>query len=242
MRITTLIATAVTLLWTALALSATASLELYSSYVWRGMDLSKGAAVIQTSLSDSKGPFELAFWGNYDTGTSDWTETDISVFYSVLKSPVALGLGVVYYSLEGDDSAEVVVSAEKQLPFGASVSLSVYKEFSHFPAWWFELGGSLSKEVISGVSAVLSLSLLYLVSEDPDAYASPDDPSEEFSGPFAGTLSLKLERSLRKGVTTSLLLNYSFPLGTDAEKAIEDISLDGKADHFFGGLGLSLEF
>lgn len=49
-------------------------------------------------------------------------------------------------------------------------------------------------------------------------------------------------RSLRKAITLTPKIAYSFPLSNDSKEAIKNISDDGDKDIFYGGINLTLSF
>jgi len=62
-----------------------AGLDIYSSYIWRGLKFGTGAA-FQPSVDFTAGGFTIGAWGSYSTGDTEAAETDLYATY-------AFGLG-----------------------------------------------------------------------------------------------------------------------------------------------------
>ena len=133
--------------------SASADLSVLSKYIWRGYELSDDSIVLEPSITVGYKGFSMNLWGNLDTNfddmdptTSDkteWTETDWTISYDRSFGPVGLGLGYIYYSLDGiDDSQEIYLSAA--LDVLLSPSLTIYREIAHLPGWYINFGISHS--------------------------------------------------------------------------------------------------
>jgi hypothetical protein len=68
-----------------------ASVDIYSSYVWRGTKYGTGPA-IQPNLELNAGTFIVGAWGSFDF--SDYQETDLYISFSL---PAGLSLGITDY-------------------------------------------------------------------------------------------------------------------------------------------------
>ncbi len=237
--------------------SAEFSVDLLSQYIWRGIGLSKDSLVIQPSATVAYQGVYVNFWANYDTDQesehdpsldgAEWNETDFTLGYTLEDLPYGLSLeiGTIYYALEGtDDSFEVFTSLSGTCPkTGIDLGVTLYREISHYPAWWLEV--SLGREFpLPWYSAnlALSLSAMYLSSDDEGAYYDPDDPTDEFSGWLYAQIGAEISLPLGKYFTLTPKVYYSFSLSDDADRLLEDLSWDNHHDHFYGGVGLSMSF
>lgn len=231
------------------------SVDVLSQYVWRGFALSDDSVVIEPSMTVSYYGFYLNLWGNYDTDRendhdptldgADWDETDFTFGYTYDKLPfgLSLDLGTIYYALDGDDSFELYAGLAGSCPVtGLGLGVKVYREISHYPAWWIEL--SAGREFVlpwHGANLNLSLEAMYLDSEDSGAYPDPDD-LDEFSGWLYLKLGGELNIPLGQYFTLTPKVYYNVSLSDDADGLLEGGSWDSKHDHFYGGIGLSFSF
>lgn len=234
--------------------TASAGIGVFSKYIWRGYELSKNSLVIQPSATVGYKGFSVNLWGNLDTNRDDrdtstsdetrWTETDLTLEYGKKFGPVRLGVGYIYYALEGvDDSQEVYVSGS--LDFPLTPTLTVYREVAHLPGWYFKLGVSHSVGLPKGMSLDLAGSVGYLLSED-DSFVRVDDrlnPTQEKCNDFHdGLISASLKVPLGKYMTLTPSVAYSFPLSSAADNLITSSSFSGDSDFVYGGVTLSLSF
>lgn len=238
---------------------ADAALSAYSKYVWRGQELSRDSIVLQPSLTVGYKGFSVNFWSNVDTdlhtslqpSTSDdkfnLNETDITLAYDYSFNIVSLTGGYIYYDLDGiDDSQELFFSAG--LDVLLSPTITVYKEIAHGPAWYITADVSHSFPIqnpwVDDVSLDLGAKISYLASDDVDAFADPDDPTDEFSNFHDAVLSAALSIPAFKYFTISPEIYYSFPLSSDSSDLIEqNFSVTGQDDDFvYGGVTVSIAF
>ncbi len=232
--------------------SADFSADFLSQYVWRGFALSNNSLVIEPSMTVSYLGFYANFWGNYDTdqdtdGRAKWNETDFTFGYTYENLPygLSLDLGSIYYALDGtDDSFELFAGLSGTCPkTGVSLGITVYREISHYPGWWIELSGGRDF-ALPWYQATLSLSVsaMYLDSNDEGAYPDPDDPGDEFSDWLYMQLGAEVSIPLGKYFTVTPKVYYTFSLSNDADDLLENGSWDNQHDHFYGGVNISFSF
>ncbi len=91
-----------------------ASLDIYSSYIWRGTKFGTGAA-FQPGLEFSTGAFAIGGWGSVSTGGDEALEMDLYASYSI--GGFSIGLTDYYF---GGDWTEYDVNhyLEPSLSFG----------------------------------------------------------------------------------------------------------------------------
>lgn len=236
--------------------TADASVTFSSAYIWRGQELSRDSLVIQPSMTVGYKGFAANVWGNLDTdpyvasgpdAKSDWNETDLTLSYGHEFGKLSAELGFIYYALAGTDTD----SQEFYLGLGVntllSPSLTIYKDVSTYPHWYFLLGVSHAFELTDNIALELSGSVSYLKSEDEDDYPEyADDLSStgnKFDNLHDGVLSVALPIGLGKYVTVSPFLTYVFPLTDDAENDMKQRSMNDDEDNFFyGGVTVGIAF
>ncbi|MGD8513253.1 MAG: hypothetical protein PVG85_04815 [Deltaproteobacteria bacterium] len=231
------------------------SVSALSAYIWRGFELSRDSIVIQPSMTVSYGGFSANLWGNLDTDPytssdeedepSNWNETDWTLAYGRQCGPVGVELGYIYYALDGvDDSQELFVSLG--LDTLLAPTLTVYKEFDHYPHWYILFGVSHAFEMTEAVALELSGSASYLASDDEDAYPEIDDgeaTGDEFSDFHDGTIAVSLPISVSEYVTVTPSIAYTFALTGDASDQMEAFSQKGDDDSYiYGGITVSFAF
>jgi len=219
------------------SVSGSASVDIMSNYVWRGQKLSN-ASVVQPSVGITYGGFGANLWANYDTGTNEHNETDLTLNYSFPVDKVSFDVGYIYYALEGvDDTQEVYLAAGYDVLL--SPSLTVYYDFDEGDGAFIVASIGHSFELMDKATLNLGASGSY---NGKNAVMGTDSEGDKFSGFYNGELSASVGIQLTKAVSIEPKIAYSFPLSSDAKDAIKAISDDGDKDIFYGGVNLSLSF
>ena len=238
------------------------SVSLLSAYIWRGYELSKNSMVVQPSATISYNGFAANIWGNWDTdlydgkpenldGMDNYNETDITLSYAHDFGIVSAEAGYIYYALDqADDSQEFYFSGTVNVLLSPTVT--VYREFAHYPSTWVMLGISHSFDLPKGISLDLGLTGNYLSSSDSDAYPDPDDPNDDYNNLHDGRFSVAmpvplgsfLSTNFARYVTITPEIDWVFPLSGDASKDMADSALgDTRNNNFvYGGATFSLSF
>lgn len=231
--------------------SASGDIGVFSKYVWRGYELSKNSAVIQPSATISYKGFGLNLWGNLDTdvyqaaNSESFNETDMTLSYDKNLGMVGLGVGYIYYGLDGVvDSQEIYVSVG--LDTLLSPSLTIYREIAHVPQWYLSFGISHSFELPKGITLDLAGSIGYNASDD-DAFVEVDDnlnpTTNKYSAFHDGLVSVGLTIPWGAYFTVTPMVAYSFPLTNDAKNLIQfNNAYSNDSDYVFGGVTLSMAF
>jgi uncharacterized protein (TIGR02001 family) len=216
----------------------TADFGVFSQYVWRGYALSRDSAVFQPSFTVEYWGFSLNLWGNLDMGVPGsedyppWNETDLTVAYDRSFGPVDVGVGYIYYGLHGAeerDSQEVYVSVGVDTLL--SPSFSAYREIAYYPGWYLNLGVSHSLDLIPDrLSAALGASFGYMDPDGGGGYFNDAAVSLEFTVPIGQYFTL------------TPMVAYTFYLSGKSYDELRAGSVDGKADHIYGGATLSVSF
>jgi len=235
--------------------SADFSVAAVSANNRRGQELSRDSIVIQPSMTVSYSGFSANLWGNLDTepyttsheedDSSNWNETDWTLSYGRQFGPVGAELGYIYYALEdADDSQEFFLSVG--LDTLLAPTLTVYKEFDHYPHWYILFDISHAFEITDTVFLELSASASYLKSDDKGAYPEINNgeaTDDEFSNFHDGTIAASLRISVSEYITVTPTIAYTFALSGDASDQMEWFSQKGDDDSFvYGGMTLSFAF
>lgn len=255
--------------------AAEAGISALSAYIWRGQEMTRNSVVIQPSATFSYKGASLNLWGNLDTrpyksdnpsspayspnagsGSSTWTETDLTLSYARAIGPVTIGAGYIYYGLNAPfagapdplDSQEIFLTAA--LNKFLSPSITVYKEIDHYHQWYFLFGVSHTFALAKAAGLKLAASASYLKSQDAATYpryamynGSALPTSEKFNNFHDGVVSASLPLTLAKGFLFTPVISYVFPLSNDAKDEMKgrSRSLD-RSSFVYGGGALSFSF
>jgi hypothetical protein len=237
-----------------------ASVDVLSQYVFRGVALSRDGAVFQPSVTISYKGFAANIWGNFDTnernpfgstapnrGNPKWNETDFTMSYSrEVLTNLSLTGGVIYYALDSNNSAhdqlEIYGGFGYKFPW-LETGFAAYKEVSHFPGWYLQLYVTRSFELpFAGASLDLWASWAAELSQDKAAFPVPDNPDKFYRGLHAGHLMATLNFPIGQRFKFSPKIMYWYALGGDATQVIEGLSWDRKHNHVLGGATISASF
>ena len=217
-----------------------ASVGIFSNYVWRGQKLSN-SYVIQPSVGITYNGFGANLWANYDSDYNDQgehTETDLTLDYSFNYDRFSFDAGYIYYALEGaDDTQEVYLSVSYDIVLNPT--LTVYYDFDEGEGAF--VVASISHDIELPYNSTLSLgaSASYNINNKVMGY---DSNGDDFSNFYNAEFSASISIPVWKAITIEPSLDYSFPISNDAEDAIEAISDDGDKDILYGGVTITLSF
>lgn len=216
---------------------ASASIGVYSNYVWRGQTLSD-KAVIQPTVGLSYGGFGVNLWSNIDLDTDQLNETDLTLNFANSIDKFSYDVGYIYYGLDGlEDTQEIYLSLGYDMFL--SPSATFYYDFDEGEGGFLVLAAGYSIPIMEKYAIDLGADVT--VNFD-NAILGLDENGEEFTGLYNADLSVGSSIPLMDAVSLDLLMAYSFALGNDAEAAIAGASVDGEKDVFWGGAALSVAF
>jgi len=249
----------------------TLGMDVFNQYVWRGIGLSRGSAVMQPSFTGSYKGFTVNVWGNIDTSEKNpfgfkrpdsrqphWNETDLTFAYSyeVVKNLTLTG-GIIYYILDSNnsqfDSVEIYGGFAYKLPW-FEFGFSAYREVAHLPGTYLMWYVSRSIDLpLWGMSLDLLASWSAEFSNDKAAYPIPADGLGNYQDKFyqslhAGQLMAALNIPLGKNVKFTPRIIYWYALGGDSTYVLAGkgttpgLSWDRKHNHVLGGASLTVNF
>lgn len=241
--------------------TASVSLMAMSKYVWRGFEMTNDSIVLQPSMTVAYKGFSANVWGNEDTDvyvegaegedSNNWTETDLTLAYDWTMGPVGLTAGYIYYSLIGLDTQEVFGRAA--LHTLLTPTLTVYRDYDHFPGWYATLGVSHSIPITDTIGLSLGAQVGYLDADDDSSYPEFDgvgnQTTKAYSGFHDGLLTASVAIPVTEHISLTPMLLYSFPLTSDAGDLIESWSqkvlnghTSGNNDFIYGGVSVAMTF
>ena len=229
-----------------------ASLPVFSAYVWRGQVLND-EPVVQPGVTLSKGGFSFNTWGNYnltDAVSADteneMSEVDVTASYSHSFGPVALGIGIVQYMFPGQtvsapdvsyaalNTREVYVSAGMPDVLLAP-ALTVYRDVDEVDGFYASLGVGHSFELSERVSLSLGFSMGGGDAEYNTIYFGVADTKLN-----DGNVSLGLPIKINDLFTVTPLVQYTWLWDSDLEDAAGVLYKDDSL--VWGGVTLSMSF
>lgn len=226
------------------AVSTSASMDVLSHYVWRGLRLSEGL-VLQPTVGVEHGGLSANLWWNFD-GAGDrgpgsgrrLTETDITVAYSRPVGGASVTGGVIYYGMRGGpDTTELYASWKRESLLEPAVT--IYYDVDEGDGALAVL--SIGHEMALGrgalaLAASASWNLKHKV-------MGPGTSGKPFAGPYHGELGMSLAIPIGTRLSVAPRAVYTFPLGDNARHALEFSSWDGKTSRLLsGGIGIVAEF
>jgi uncharacterized protein (TIGR02001 family) len=125
----------------AFAADVTATMDMESAYVWRGLTLNDGA-VLQPSMDVASGGFDFNVWGNFDIAKNDFTrernrfsEVDLTMSYAYTLDPVTITVGGIEYlfpNTDAEGTREVFLGISGSPLEGVSVGVTGYYDCQLF--------------------------------------------------------------------------------------------------------------
>ncbi|MEE8575592.1 MAG: hypothetical protein V3T30_09280 [Thermodesulfobacteriota bacterium] len=233
----------------AVDVSGSASADFYDNYVWRGLKLSDDHGVIQPDVSIGYQGFGAGMWGNYDMDSGIWNETDLTLSYAHSFKGLTAEAGYIHYALDG-------LLDTHEAYFGLSYDTYLSPAVTYYYDMRLGKGGFLvasighSHEIYNGItinggaSASANFKNDVMQIDGPDADTMPDDFSGFYNGDVSLSITIPVPIPGFPGIAIEPRVAYSFPLSTDAEMAIEGLSVDphGAGEIVYGGIGASISF
>lgn len=227
--------------------SGSASVDVMSNYVWRGIKLSN-SYVVQPSVGITYDGFGANIWANWDSdcnlGTptcndnGEHTETDLTLNYPFSIDKLSLDVGYIYYGLEAaSDTQEIYVSAGYDALL--SPALTIYYDFEEGSGAFVVASIGHSIGLSDGIALDLGASASLNIE---DLVMGTDASGDEFSDFYNGEISASVSIPVGKNIRVGSMIAYSFPLSDDGEDAIEGLSDDGDSSIFYGGVNVTLSF
>jgi hypothetical protein len=214
-----------------------ASLGVYSNYVWRGQTLSEDA-VLQPTVGISWEGFGANLWANYDFDSEELNETDVTLSYSGSYGKVGYEAGYIYYGLDGlADTQEIYLGLSYD--FFLSPSATFYLDVDEGNGGFLVLAVGYSVPITEAIGIDLGADVTV---NFENAILGLDEEGEEFTGFYNADITAGTSIPFAGAWSFDALLAYSFALTDDAKAAIGGASVDGEDDVFWGGAGVTLAF
>jgi len=216
------------------------SFSLFNRYLFRGYEYSGENGVLQPSLAVTTSGFTLSFWGNIDTeeeatpsfvpdrpGRKSFNEADLSLSYTRAVGKWSLTAGWVYYGTK-------YATETQELWLGAAYdsigkpTLTVYRDIDAYPGTYINLALAHSVAMGPAVTLDLGASAGYFIG-DSDYWKTYDAAGSAYTGEkyraaHDGMLKAGLTVPLGAGVSFQPVIQYYFPLSSEAGRTIDGAS------------------
>lgn len=209
--------------------TGSASVGVFSQYMFRGYELSSGSAVIQPALSISYKGFSAGFWSNIDSeengtqsfvpdrpGQKSFNETDLTLSYTYSIGKVGLTGGYIYYGTKyASETEELFLSATYDII--TKPTLTVYRDITSFPGTYINLSLSHSVPVYKDISLDLGASAGYFAGDD-DAFRTDVGTGKKYAAFHDGMLKAGFTVPVLKNTSVQPIAQYWFPLSGKAKE------------------------
>lgn len=199
--------------------AGSASVGVFSDYIWRGGNYSGDADfVVQPSVTVGAEGVSVNFWGNMNENTGELDEVDVTIDYTKDLGPAKISIGNILYDVDGvSDTNEVYVAIAPVLPI--DVKLTYFYDYDVFDTSYMTLALGKSLGVADKTTLTVGAAAGYF----------------DFDYLQNAELSASLSYALNDQVAITPSILYSTPISDDAEDA-------GLEDEFVGGLTVALSF
>ena len=227
------------------AVTGSAAMSVLSHYVFRGYELSAKSVVFQPSLTINYSGFSANLWSNIDSkehatrditfvspgrGHNNYNETDLTLSYTYNIDKLALTGGYIYYDTQyAPETGEVFISGTYDMI--AHPTLAIYRDVYHYPGTYFNLSFSQSipvyKMANGDVTVDLGASFGYEAGSSNywDTYvANKGYVGSKYSALHDGMTKVGLTLPVTKMLSVQPVVQYWFPLSSDASKKVIDHS------------------
>jgi hypothetical protein len=216
-----------------------ASIDVLSTYVWRGQNLGSNEIVIQPAIGFSAGGFGMGLWSSYDSEMGEHVETDLTLSYGRSLGIVSLEAGYIYYALDTiQDTSEVYFSIGVDTIL--SPSLTYYEDIDKGEGGFLVASVGHSFTLPAELSLDLGLNASYCFD---NAIMGTDSEGKNIEDFYNAEFTVGLNIPVGESITITPKMAYTTALSHDAEDAIKGANLDdGDSDIFYGGVGVSFSF
>ena len=218
-------------------ITGSANLGIFNKYIFRGYELSDKSVILQPALSLGYGGFSASFWGNIDSdehatqslapdrpGQKSFNEIDLTLAYSRSFGPISLTGGYIYYGTKYASETEEIYGSVGYETYG-NPTLTVYRDITSYPGTYLNLSLSHSLKVFKEITLDLGASAGYFIgsSEYWKTYESSTGgyTGKKYSAFHDGMLSAGLTFPIGKLLTVQPVVQYWFPLSSDAKRKVD---------------------
>jgi hypothetical protein len=232
---------------TAWGADATASLDLNSAYVWRGITFNDGL-VAQPSMDVSKGGFAFNAWGNFDLSDyndtldkNNFSEVDLTLSYTLEIKDLVISVGVIEYLFPagGAGTRELFGSLGIPIIGGLSAGLNYYYDVDEVHSYYTDVTLTYAMALMDGLDLAVGAKAGYAGKDFAQFYSDAATDGGFYDYGFFLGLTYAISDALSLGAN----LNYTNTIDEDVlPKADIANGIYGHDTDFFGGISLSYTF
>jgi len=231
--------------------SGSASVGVFNKYIFRGYELSSHSFVMQPNISVSYKGFSATLWSNIDSNVhatqsvsnanylantgKNLNETDVTLSYTYTIDKLSLTGGYIYYGTDYTaETEEVFVTAAYDTLL--KPTLSVYRDINEYGGTYFNLSIAHSFPLYKDITLDLGASAGYFAGSDQywKTYESSTGAytGKKYAAFHDGMVKAGLTIPVAKNVSVQPLVQYWFPLSSDAKRSVSGNSFNpnGKLD------------
>jgi uncharacterized protein (TIGR02001 family) len=242
------------------AVTGTATMGVFSKYIFRGYELSKNSVVFQPGLTASLGGFSAGFWGNIDSsqhstqsfGSDDhhksFNETDLTLSYTKSFGKVSLTGGYIYYGTKYADETEEVFGTVAYDMIGKP-TLSIYRDINKYLGTYLNFSLAHSIPLGRDVTLDLGASVGYMAGDSDywktNETAAGGQTGSKYQGLHDGKVQAGLTIPITKNVSFVPVVQYWLPLSDKAKRHWGDTSYNPNGylkSLFVGGANINYNF
>lgn len=216
-------------------IEASASIDVYNKYMWRGFTLDTDP-VIQPGFNLSAYGFTLSYWGSYDASQDDAAgsdEQDFTIDYTYeFEELASVSVGHTYYAFPTADSYSKEWYIGVGLPVILSPSVTYYKDYGKE-----DQGGGDGSYLSLGISHSMALFDEPSISLDLGASVGFNDKLFIVGDGGDYNLTAGLTIPLTESLSVSPVLGYMVPFGD-----MEDAADGNQKKRTYGGISVGCLF
>jgi hypothetical protein len=218
---------------------ATATLDINSAYVWRGITFNDGL-VAQPSMDVALGNFGFNVWGNMDLSdynnnvdANNFSEIDLTLSYSrtIQKLDISAGLIEYLFPAGGPGTREIYLSLGIPIIAGLSTGVDLYYDIDEFHGYY----------AVANVGYHLDITeKLGLDAGATAGYVSKEEAAGGKTGFDDYSMSVSASYTLTDALSVGAGLNY---VGSLDDKVLPDGKYGTGLDtQFYGGVNVAYSF
>jgi hypothetical protein len=230
-----------------LEIEVSASVDMYSKYVWRGFLLDDDP-IVQPAVTISSGIFEGGFWGSWDVTNDDTLKSDevdgwLGVAFDlgfIDEDYVFIGVtaGHTWYAFPEGDTGLADGSHAEEFYIGLSLDTFLSPYFTWYGDYSDEgSGGADGNYYMFGIGHSFTLSEDYGITLDVGQEIGLNNEAFIVGDGGYSLTTVGMTLPLSDNVTLAPMIAYSAPFGD-----LEDSSDGNQDDEFYAGASLGFSF
>jgi hypothetical protein len=230
------------------AADATAALDVYSAYVWRGITFND-SPVAQPSIDVSKNGFGVNVWGNFDLDEyygdypddMEFSEVDLTLYYgfNIQKLDVTVGWIEYLFPAGGLGTREIYASLGYPLIGGLSAGFDFYWDIDEVESYYTDLKLAYSMDLMEKLSMEAAAKIGFAGEDFAEYYSAAATDGGFYDYGFSVGVTYAMSEALSFGAKIGYVGSLDDDVLPDADIANGVFGLDTEV---YGGLNVSYAF